>query len=102
MSVPVIRQCPHPKCQAYGGGHTPECPLAPPEYKAEQLLRFVRICHEYRQTLRCYRTEIALWQGKFAVLKHENNALRRRLRAKEAPCTTVSEPEASASGSSSD
>lgn len=77
-------RCPAPECGAYDDHHIPGCPLAPLEYKAEMMLVYYKkwleeraVSMHERQRLRDLAT---LWQGKHAMLRHENNRLRRKLK----------------------
>lgn len=50
----------------------------------EQRLQFYfQQCVEHEKIYRKYQRDITFWQGKFAIVKHENNVLRKKLYAKE-------------------
>jgi hypothetical protein len=72
------QQCPDPGCRAYHGGHTPGCKLAPPEYKAAQLDRMYEMLLYGRAVQGRLKDQTTLWQGKFHMLRQENNKLRQR------------------------
>ena len=72
----MAEQCPECKCY---GGHTPQCSIAPPEYKARQLERFGDLLRERVAEADRLRERIEFWQSKCAVLRHENNRLRKKL-----------------------
>jgi len=70
-----VKACPDPGCRAYQG-HTPDCPLAPPEYKAEQLSRLYRRSLAGQASRGRLREKITYWQAKFHLLRRENQKLR--------------------------
>lgn len=72
-------KCPAKECGAYGGHH-PLCPLAPPEYKEAQLTRYMVALNQGLERYRLMAERVTLWQGKHALLRHENNRLRKKLR----------------------
>jgi hypothetical protein len=74
--------CPAKECGARGGHH-PLCPLSPAEYKARQLEWYYRHVLEQCVTIGRLRRLVTEWQGKHAILKAENNKLRKRLRQLE-------------------
>ena len=77
-AIKELVQC--DECGCYGGGHTPKCMSASPEYKAKQLLD---MCDHATRLLRQRERLTQLvdfWQNKFQVIRHENNKLRKALR----------------------
>jgi hypothetical protein len=70
--------CPAKECGARGGHH-PLCPIAPVEYKAGKLEWYYRRVLEQCVTIERLRRLVTEWQGKYAMLKAENNKLRARL-----------------------
>lgn len=87
MIEAIRERCPDPKCGAYTG-HSPFCSLATAEYKAEQMVQYysawLRDVSHYREKAERLREQVTLWQGKFAILKHENNQLRKKIRESSA------------------
>ncbi len=81
MLIDERKQCPARECGAYDG-HAPRCPLASVEYKAAEMLRYyeawLKQHGEILQLRERLKREVTFWQGKHALLRHENNKLRRR------------------------
>lgn len=77
-----------PECEAYGGRHCFNCSLQTveqeiawgPHYHARWTEQ-IKLNGEYGIRL---RKEVTLWQGKHALLRHENNKLRSKLRKQPA------------------
>lgn len=95
LSDPIVRveatksMTPCHECGAYHS-HSPECSIIDFETAKKQLAQYVaawrkleleRRAFESGVMLRAsrYRQETTYWQGKFNILKHENNSLRRKL-----------------------
>ena len=74
-----IKACPDPGCGAYLG-HSPLCPLAPPEYKAKQLDHLYRKSLEGQASRGRLREKITFWQAKFHLLRRENQKLREQIK----------------------
>ena len=70
--------CPEPICGALHGHH-PLCPRGSAEEKLLQLERYFKRYTKQRGKLDDMHDLVTLWQGKHAMLRHENNALRRKL-----------------------
>lgn len=72
-----------PECLAYGGFHTWLCRSIPYDQKVAHLEwyanTFLNGQERYRKAMLARKDMIAALQGKCAVLKHENNRLRRKL-----------------------
>lgn len=68
-------------------GHHPLCKLAPVEFKAAECERYYRAWLDndkaFRSILARCKKDIAFWQGKHAMLRHENNRLRNKIHAKD-------------------
>lgn len=68
-------------------GHSPLCGIAPVEYKAKGMERYYKAWlsqgQYYRELCELLRQRVTLWQGKHAMLRHENNKLRKKLYAKD-------------------
>lgn len=77
-------RCPDPKCGAFDGHHGPHCEMAPDEWKLRWLPVYLRnrdkAIGELYRTQDHLRALVTLWQGKYALVKHENNQLRRKLK----------------------
>lgn len=67
----------------YSETHHPECPEIPIEQKIRDYDYYVQLCNKLRRELVAAHDKsnekITLWQGKFAIVKEENNALRKKL-----------------------
>ena len=78
--------CPDPNCGATGG-HYLRCSLAPLEVRLANFEQFTerqtRLIHDLRALLQRHRELAVLWHGKFALVKHENNCLRKKLRRQD-------------------
>jgi hypothetical protein len=63
--------------------HSSTCPNIPNEQKIEEYDYYVNLCRELRMQLLVSHTnsrdKITLWQGKYKIVKEENNALRKKL-----------------------
>lgn len=71
------------ECRADGGGHHFMCSLAPPEYRLRQMDNLIA---EIRRVRDRYERQVELtniWHGRYEVLRHENNALRQKLKKQE-------------------
>lgn len=79
-----------PECSALHGEHHPLCSLATDAYKAGQLEHYYKawLAQEEKHRSRIaamrghlsyWREAVTRWQGKFRIVAHENNVLRRRL-----------------------
>lgn len=72
-----------PECQALSG-HCITCSLQTVEEKAAQAMQYynawLRDREQYSKLCLRYREQITLWQGKHALLRRENNALRRKIK----------------------
>lgn len=77
-------RCTDPTCGAYDGHHGPLCKLAPLEYKAAQLESYYHCWREehkrYHTLYDRHKKDVTFWQGKFSMVKQENNALRAKLK----------------------
>jgi len=75
-------QCPHPQCGAFDGHH-PLCPIAPDEWRAAHFLQYVSNYEARLQRLqKALNRQIELtsvWHGRWAMVKHENNKLRKKV-----------------------
>lgn len=64
-------------------GHAPLCKLATVEYKSAEMERYYKAWlsqgEHYRELCDRLRQQVVLWQGKHAMLRHENNRLRSKL-----------------------
>ena len=80
------------ECKAYNG-HAPNCSLMSEEYARSELKRYAKAYSElageyyklyqqrgehYNAGMRRLREEIERWKGKFLIVKHENNQLRKK------------------------
>ena len=77
--------CPDPNCGMWigEGHHHPRCKLAPVEVKAQMLERYYGYWLQSVKHQEWLREQITLWQGKFLIVKNENNKLRRKLYQRE-------------------
>ena len=77
------------ECGAYHG-HAPECSLMSGEYAKSELKRYYRVWLEMEMKHRKFdkglydqikkaKKEAEFWKGKYAVVKIENNKLRRKV-----------------------
>lgn len=77
------QRCPDPMCGALDG-HSPLCKLAPVEYQAQQLADYYKMWLDLRRRHNAlyerHKKDVTFWQGKFHMVKHENNALRAKLK----------------------
>jgi len=82
MSAAIQSEIRCPECNALTG-HCITCSRQTVEEKAAQATRYydawVRDCAHYLALLERQRKQITFWQGKHAMLKRENNALRKKL-----------------------
>lgn len=74
----MSERCPAKECGALRGHH-PLCPLAPAEYKARQTDHLYREAQRWRERYEHQRELTNVWHGRYEVLRHENNKLRRKL-----------------------
>lgn len=58
--------------------HTPECLLCPDYFRPVPVRRLMDRSKMYRDLYLEYRREVTFWQGKHAMVVHENNKLRRQ------------------------
>lgn len=84
-----------PTCGALDGNHSWTCSSAPAAWRAANFHKVVMLFND-----RCVAMEqrgdrlvgqVTLWQGKFRIVAHENNQLRKRLRALEARVEALAE-----------
>jgi len=84
METPTIAVEKCPECNALNGDHHPRCSLMDGEAAKRELLHYyeawLKVETQRRESARRYREQVTLWQGKHELLRHENNALRRKLR----------------------
>lgn len=77
---------PCPKCGAYTG-HGVECTGMTVEEKAEKMMHYYEAwrkkCNEHHDIQVKWQTYAVMWQGKCAMLRQENNKLRRALYKQE-------------------
>ena len=77
-----------PKCEECGasGGHSPFCEKQTVDQIKSQLKRYYTAWLDRQNNARASRDrllhEIVFWQGKCAMLKHENNQLRKIVETK--------------------
>lgn len=80
-------QCQDPKCLAFDGQHAWWCPSAPAEWRAANFQRVVKSfndqCRQLELRVSRLVKQVTFWQGKFRIVTHENNQLRKRLRTFE-------------------
>ena len=67
------------ECRAMNGHH-PLCELASVEYKAARLAAIYQTMLKLLRQRERLQQLVNLWQGKHALLRHENNKLRRKLK----------------------
>lgn len=76
------RACPDPKCGALIGHH-PQCDLINLEEAKRQLQTYYKLWLEKEiwatRRVKLAHEEINKWKGKAAILKHENNQLRKMI-----------------------
>lgn len=76
------KPCPDPKCGAFMGHH-PQCDLIDLEEAKKQLQAYYKLWLEKemwaRGRVKHAHEEINKWKGKVAILKHENNQLRKKV-----------------------
>lgn len=81
-------RCPDPKCGAYEGHHV-LCDLQSVEHKASQAVAYYYAWLEehkrYSSLYDRHKKGVTFWQGKFRMVKHENNTLRKKLNKNDAP-----------------
>lgn len=72
-----------PECSAYQGHHHPKCSLIDGEHAKTLLHQYYDNWLEARNkrdgALKHWRDLVTFWQGKCAILRQENNALRRKV-----------------------
>lgn len=72
-----------PECDALKG-HGVKCSRMTTEEKAAMAMQYydswMKTHDHYRELCKRLREQVTLWQGKHALLRHENNQLRRKLR----------------------
>lgn len=82
---------PCPECGAYQG-HSPRCSLIDFEEAKVQLSRyfgyFLNFEVRLREVANRLDKEVTNWQGRHAILRQENNALRRKLYPQKKICRT--------------
>jgi len=79
---------PCPECGSYyEDDHAIDCSKMGDEEKAEKLKQYyqawLELTNERRALILRYGKDITFWQGKFRIVAHENNALRRKLYKKD-------------------
>ncbi len=79
-------KCPDPNCGAYGDSHSVMCSTISHEERLAKMRANNQAYYEQRQRDENYRRElikqVTFWQGKCAILRHENNKLRSKLNPK--------------------
>lgn len=84
--------CPDPKCGAFIGHH-PNCDLIDLDTAKSMLKQYYSLylrqeTHKREEIARAwditrrFRQEVARWEGKFRIVKHENNQLRKKINPK--------------------
>lgn len=75
---------PCPECLMYGGFHEWSCQSVPDDSLVTHLRRYARTFlngqERYRGALKRQQELTVFWHGKFSLVSHENNVLRRQLR----------------------
>lgn len=73
-----------PECHHCGGFHAMNCQSVLPEQWPEHFRRYVStmdsMIKRRDEALKYQHHMLTFWQGKFAIVKHENNQLRKKLR----------------------
>jgi hypothetical protein len=85
--------CPDKGCGARFG-HSLICRLASVEERAAQRDTAVQGWHKSISEAERLRQQVVFWQGKFAMVKHENNKLRRKVEALTENCELLLEVDA--------
>lgn len=67
-----------PECDHYNS-HTVECSLAPHVYRLELIKDLKARMMWYHDRAQEFGRDATFWQGKHAMLRHENNRLRKKL-----------------------
>jgi len=95
METTKTTQC--PECRAYNS-HSPKCSLIDLETAKKQLVQYYDIYltqnkiiydkdvarqQRYNTWAKNLRNELTRWQGKFLVVTHENNKLRKKIKQNE-------------------
>lgn len=69
-----------PECNALKG-HSITCSLQSVEEKAAQTMIYYNAWLHAQVVSQRLKAQVTFWQGKHAMLRHENNKLRKRLKA---------------------
>lgn len=73
-------KCPHPYCQHHAAGyHHVMCPLDTMDMKVNIISQLLREVERWKAYGQRRTATIAIYQGKCAVLRHENNKLRKKM-----------------------
>ncbi len=80
------------ECAVYVGGayrHSIECsrdtrtPEEKFEYYRARIQQLIEHAERYQRAIDHWSEQVTLWQGKFRIVKHENNTLRRKLERRD-------------------
>lgn len=75
------------ECGAYQGHHFITCSLQPIEQKASEAVRYyeawLKKNNEHHAIYMKFQQQAVYWQGKHAILRHENNKLRKAMYRQE-------------------